>query len=199
VAVGAADSISALDLSRPQRRRLVARVLLRALVTTVLLVAIYYNLPLDRVSDSSDAVLLVCGLLGVAVLIGFEVRAILKSQLPAIKAIEALAAITPLFLLLFAAGYLEMQNASSASFSQHLSHTDALYFTITTFATVGYGDITATTETARVVVMVQMLADLVVVGFGVKVIVGAVQMGRGRREGLATTGDSPPAPPTVSP
>ena len=187
------------DLSRPQRRRLVVGVLLRAFATTVILVVVYYILPLDRAPDALDGVLLGCGLAGVAVLVVFEVRGILKHQFPAIKAIEALAVITPVFLLLFAAAYLEMQNASSTSFSQHLTHTDALYFTITTFATVGYGDITATTESARVMVMVQMLADLVVVGFGVKVIVGAVQMGRGRQQGVATSGDTPSAPPTVSP
>jgi voltage-gated potassium channel Kch len=121
---------------------------------------------------------------GVAILIWWHMRAILKSDYPAIQALEALAMITPLFLVSFAVAYFVMEHEAPTSFTQHLSRTDSLYFTITTFATVGYGDITAKTEVARVVVMVQMIMDLVIVGFGVRAIFGAVQMGRQRRAGL---------------
>jgi hypothetical protein len=75
------------------------------------------------------------------------------------------------------------------SFSQPLTRTDALYFTVTTFSTTGYGDITAKSQTARLLVTFQMLADLVVLGFGVKVLLGAVQTGRRRH---AAARDSPP-------
>ena len=48
-------------------------------------------------------------------------------------------------------------------------------------ATVGFGDIIAKTEAARLVVTGQMIADLVVIGLGLKVIVGAVKRGRQQR------------------
>ena len=51
-----------------------------------------------------------------------------------------------------------MAALSAGNFSQPLNHTDALYFTVTVFATVGFGDITATTEAARLVVTGQMIA-----------------------------------------
>ncbi len=51
----------------------------------------------------------------------------------------------------------------------------------------GFGDITAKSETARVVLIVQMLGDLAVLGAGVRVLVGAVRRGQQRRSG---TGDS---------
>ena len=51
---------------------------------------------------------------------------------------------------------------------------------MTTFATVGYGDIVATSQVARRIVTFQMFLDLLVLGFGIRVFVGAVQ--RGRRE-----------------
>ena len=57
-------------------------------------------------------------------------------------------------------------------------------------APVGFGDITAKTETARLVVTVQMVADLIVLGLGIKVIVGAVTRGRQQRP----AGASPEAP-----
>ena len=59
--------------------------------------------------------------------------------------------------------------------------TDALYFTVTVFSTVGFGDITAKSETARIVLIVQMLADLAFLGAGVRVLLGAVQRRRERR------------------
>ena len=59
-----------------------------------------------------------------------------------------------------------------------LTHTDGLYFTVTVFSTVGFGDITAKTQAARLVVIGQMIADLVILGLAVKVIVGAVSRRR---------------------
>jgi hypothetical protein len=75
-----------------------------------------------------------------------------------------------------------MAALSARSFSQPLNHTDALYFTVTVFATVGFGDITATTAAARLVVTGQMIIDLIILGLGARVILGAVSRGRQRRE-----------------
>jgi hypothetical protein len=95
-----------------------------------------------------------------------------------------------LFLILFAGTYVVMAHASPGSFGERLTHTDALYFTITVFSTVGFGDITAKSEAARLVVSGQMLADLVILGLGIKVIVGAVSRGRQRQPGDAA--NTPP-------
>jgi hypothetical protein len=59
-----------------------------------------------------------------------------------------------------------------------MTRTDALYFTVTVFATVGFGDITAKTEAARLVVTGQMIVDLVTIALVVKVIVDAAKRGR---------------------
>ncbi|HVM65063.1 MAG TPA: ion channel, partial [Acidimicrobiales bacterium] len=59
----------------------------------------------------------------------------------------------------------------------------ALYFTTTTFTTVGYGDITATSEGARVMVIFQEIADIIILGFGVRVLLGAVRIGQARAAG----------------
>ena len=109
----------------------------------------------------------------------YQVRAIINASYPAIRAIEALAATAPLFLVLFAAIYFLMAQADLSNFNvQSLTRTDALYFTVTVFTTVGFGDIVATTQVARLVVTVQMILDLVVLGLGVRVFLGAVQRGR---------------------
>ncbi len=166
--------------ARPSRGP-VARALLRAGGSTVALVAVYYLLPLDHSSTWAAVTMLVIGLLALIGLIAFQVRSIVRSRFPGLRALEALATSVPLFLLLFAATYVVLAAISASNFSEPLTRTSALYFTVTVFATVGFGDITAKTELARLVVTGQMIADLVVIGVGLKVIVGAVSRGRQRQ------------------
>jgi Trk-type K+ transport system membrane component len=75
-----------------------------------------------------------------------------------VRAAEALGLIIRLFLVLFASTYFLMERASAANFTQPLTRTHALYFTVSVLSTVGLGDITAKSETARIVLIVQMLA-----------------------------------------
>jgi heme/copper-type cytochrome/quinol oxidase subunit 2 len=125
--------------------------------------------------------MLVIGLVALVVLVCFQVRWIVRSPSPGLRGVEALATSIPLFLLLFAATYVVLATLSMSNFGQPLSRTDVLYFTVTVFATVGFGDITAKTETARLVVTGQMIADLVVIGLATKVVIDAVRRGRQRR------------------
>jgi voltage-gated potassium channel len=166
---------------RPPRRR-VALSLLRASVTATVLVVLYYTVPATEAMDASTAALLLAGLLVFAVVITWQIRAILVSRYPGLRAVEALAFAIPLFLLLFAMVYLKLADAQARAFSEPLTRTDALYYTITVFSTVGFGDITPVTQPARVVTMVQMLGDLVVVGLVLQVMLGAVKAGRQRRD-----------------
>ena len=179
---------AARDARRRFRRALVT--LLRALGSTVGLVVIYYLLPLDRTSISVAIAMLACGLLALVGLVTFQVRSIIRATYPALRAVGALATSVPLFLLLFAGTYFVMGGISDANFSEPLTRTDALYFTVTVFATVGFGDIVATTESARVVVMGQMVAGIVTIGLGARVIVDAVKRGQQRQP--VSESDAPP-------
>ncbi|WP_053207864.1 potassium channel family protein [Jiangella muralis] len=166
-----------------QRRRRLALALFRASAVTAVLVALYYLLPLDRLSDVPLGVSLTVGLAALTVVAAYQVRAVVRSPLPAIRAVEAVAATAPLFLLLFAAVYFQLAAADAGSFDvDSLSRTDALYFTVTVFATVGFGDITATSQAARVLVTVQMVLDLIVLGLGIRVFIGAVELGRRKND-----------------
>ena len=167
------------EAGRRFRRALVT--LLRALGSTVALVAIYYLLPLDGTSIEVAVGMLAFGLLALAGLVAFQVRSIIRAKYPALRAVGALATSVPLFLVLFAGTYFVMGGISDANFSEPLTRTDALYFTVTVFATVGFGDIVATTEGARVVVMGQMVAGIVIIGLGARIIVDAVKRGQQRQ------------------
>jgi hypothetical protein len=167
--------------------RQIMRALLRALVSTAALVAIYYLLPLDRSSRWLAVTMLVIGLALLIGLVVVQFRSIAASPYPGLRAVEALATSVPLFLLLFASTYVVMATIAASNFSQPLTRTNALYFTISVFATVGFGDITAKTEAARLVVSGQMIIDLIILGLGARVIVGAVTRGRRRPEATGTT------------
>ncbi len=119
---------------------------------------------------------------------------VLRSRYPGVRASEALATTVALFLLLFASTYFAMGRASEASFGQHLNRSDSLYFTVTTFSTVGFGDITAVSQTARLVVTVQMILDLVALGLGIKLFTGAVRIARQDRAAPADPAPDPPPP-----
>ncbi len=166
---------------------MIVRAVLRAVGSTIALVAIYYLLPLNRSSTGAAVTMLAIGLVVLIGLVAFQVRSIVMSPFPGLRAVEALATSVPLFLLLFASTYVVMATISASNFSEPLTRTDAVYFTVTVFATVGFGDITAKTEAARLVVTGQMIADLVIIGLGVRVIVGAVSRGRQRRPVSAGT------------
>jgi voltage-gated potassium channel len=123
-----------------RRRRQVGLGVLRSLASAIVLVTLYYLLPLDHLAGVPLAVILVVGLLILLAVTGWQLRLVVRARYPAIRAGEALATTVPLFLLLFASVYFVMARASPANFSAHsLTRTDALYFTVTTFSTVGTG------------------------------------------------------------
>ena len=152
----------------------------RAVVTACVLIALYYVLPLDELSGTSAVAGLAIAILIFLGLVGWQVRSILRSAHPETRAIQALVVVLPLFILMFAATYYVMAHAEPADFSEALTRSDALYFTVTIFSTVGFGDVSAQGETTRLVVTAQMILDLIFLGVGIRVILGAVQRSKER-------------------
>jgi hypothetical protein len=70
-----------------------------------------------------------------------------------------------------------------------MDHMTALYFTVTVFSTVGFGDITPKTDLAQLVTTVQMLADLAVIAIVVRLILGVANRSVAERAGTAPAGD----------
>ena len=176
-----------------KHRRQIALAVLRALAITIALVALYFLLPMDNLAKVPLAVTLAVGLVVLVAVAAGYVRVILRSRYPGMRASEALATMVPLFLLLFASAYFAMAATGPASFSQPLTRSDSLYFTVTVFSTVGFGDILATSQTAKLAVTVQMILNLLFLGLGVRVIVGAVELARQARP-EASPRSATPAP-----
>lgn len=164
------------------RRRALLSLLQSGLVTTVIVVA-YFVLPLSSPLTTATALMLFLGCAFVIALLAWQIRAITRSPYPRIRAFTALVTTLPVFLVVFATTYFVMGRTQPDDFSETLSRLDAIYFTVTVFATVGFGDITPVTAGARSVVTVQMIGDVVLVGFVAHVILGAMREGL-RRQGL---------------
>jgi len=154
---------------------------LRAVGITALLVTAYYILPIAHRHHESVALRLGVAFAIFAAALIYEVQAIVRSEHPMLRATVAMATIIPLFLIMFAWIYLTMSLSNPGTFGHSLSRTSSLYFTVTVFSTVGFGDITPKTDVARLVAIVQMMADLIVVGVVIRLILGAASRGSAER------------------
>jgi voltage-gated potassium channel len=175
-------SSTAVAGARPDRHAVLAS-LLRVLLTSTGLLALYVALPLDRGFSAGTVLALGLGVLGIGLLVALQVRSILRSPHPALRAVEAIAFLLPLFLLLFAATYVVLSASDPRAFTEPLNRLDCVYFVITVFATVGFGDISPVSDPARMLVSVQMIGDLVLIGLVLRVFVTAVDHGRRRSAG----------------
>jgi UDP-N-acetylmuramyl pentapeptide phosphotransferase/UDP-N-acetylglucosamine-1-phosphate transferase len=128
--------------------------------------------------------------LGVFVaVVGAQVQAIVRARYPVLRAVESLAVLVPVYLLIWARIYLANSQNDPAGFSRSLDHVAALYFTVTVFATVGFGDVVARTDSMMLLVTVQMLGNLVVLGLGIRLLTSAARRGIARRGGQTDLGD----------
>jgi hypothetical protein len=132
------------ELSRAARRRIFV---------------VYYVAPLDGPLSLRTLITFGLGLLTFAGLTFWQVRAIIQSDVPVLRAMQALASGVTLLLVLYSSLYSVIAYNQTDSFTQTLSRTDGLYFTVTVFATVGFGDITPRSELARIITTTQMLSD----------------------------------------
>ncbi|TLS46488.1 two pore domain potassium channel family protein [Streptomyces montanus] len=168
--------------SRSVARRTALFAGIRSVVTTTACVLAYYLLPIDQAFTGGTVAGLVVGLMLLALLFAWQIRMITRSAAPRLRAVEATSTTLPLFLVLFASTYYLMERGSPGSFSEALTRTDALYLALSVFSTVGFGDITANTQTARAIAMGQMIGNILFVAVAARVLVGAVQAGLRRRD-----------------
>ncbi|MFJ3830695.1 potassium channel family protein [Streptomyces sp. NPDC090046] len=176
-------------------RRQVLLASVRSLGTATLLVAAYYLLPMDSAFTATTVLVLTGGIAAVVVLLSWQIRRITLSPWPGLKAMEAMAITVPLFVLLYATACFLLERSAPGSFSEPLSRTDGLYFAMTVFSTVGFGDITARSETARLLTTGQITLNLLLLGVAARLLANAVQRGRERRDQSAAPGGSDSTPP----
>jgi len=145
--------------------------LLRLVAVLVGLVAVYALVPAGRHSWIGGAVVGLIAVVGAVVLATSRHRAIPDSSTPLVDALITLATMLVLLVLGFATVYFTLAT-HSGGITGLRTKLDAVYFTITTLSTVGFGDIVATSQAARAVVTLQIVFDLTFVAIAVRALVG---------------------------
>lgn len=166
---------------RSTTRRVVVSAVARSLAMTTALLLAYFLLPVNADGAGLGLVVLFGGIALLVVVTIRQVQRIIVDDHPAVRGVEAVATIVPLFIVVFAYTYVWLSHDDPARFTQPIDRVDGLYFVVTVLSTVGFGDISPVEGGARLVVTLQMLFDLVLIGVVAKLIVGASQVGVQRR------------------
>jgi voltage-gated potassium channel len=149
--------------------------MLTVVVAWVFIFGAYFVLPIGRESGVRALVRLAVDIALVGAVVFWQVGRITRAALPELRALEALGIVIAVFLVAFSSIYLAMSHEAAKTFTQALDHVQALYFTVSIFSTVGFGDITPRTDPARLVVAAQMLLDFVIIGAVVRLLLNAAR------------------------
>lgn len=131
---------------------------------------------------SIPLILLGLGIAGYGFVLRMQLKRVHRAKMPGLIATESLIVSAALFIAIFSSVYVIVNGDAPGSFSEPLDRFSAAYFTLTVLATVGFGDITPVSDTARFLVMVQMALGLGFLAVIIKVFTSAAQRARRIRE-----------------
>ncbi|MGW5924027.1 potassium channel family protein [Nocardia fluminea] len=141
----------------------------------------YYSVPVGWVFELDawpGRALGVCtfliGVFGLAWLVWRRVQSFLRAPTAAGGRVDGLLLIVCVVGSVFALFYYRLQQLHPDQFAGLETRTDALYYTLVTLGTVGFGDVHAVGQVARVATMVQIVFDLVVLGTLLTIITSSV-------------------------
>ena len=173
------------ELPSHRRRRLLSIFAIRSLASVVVLVAAYFLLPFTRLLNGKLIAEFAAGVLLVIVVLTVQTLVTLRSRYPLLRSVVAMT--IPLFIVVFSTTHYLINGLEPASYSEPMTRFDALYFTMTTFATVGFGDITPVSLPARFVTLLQMIGGLILVGVVARVLISAARFRQDRRSSNQTS------------
>jgi voltage-gated potassium channel len=146
--------------------------------------AVYFLLPVPgKMQKTSWEILFACGVVVLGCLIVLAIRRLMRAgEDVRVRGLVLLLCLTVLFF-----SYFDVSLAAlPGQFADLNTKVDSLYFNISTLATVGFGDVHAAGQLARVAVTVQVVFNLVFLGTAVGIISGMLRARANRR--LAESG-----------
>lgn len=174
--------------------RTTVRFLVRTGLTVGGLLALYAVIPVPGHQESLQLTVLLA-IVGLALLtyafLTLAGRARRSTEEASVR-IEAVVAVLYAFVVFTSLVYLGIAS-NPGQFTGLHTRVDAIYFTMSTIATVGFGDVHATGQVARTVVTVQIFLDLIFVGLMARIILPSVVNSRERaRDGADSRADGEP-------
>ncbi|WP_238016449.1 potassium channel family protein [Dactylosporangium sp. AC04546] len=149
----------------------------RALIALVVAALVYYLVPLSRIRAADEWVrgaVAVAGIAVLCVLFAQQLRRQVRAGSRNDVRIQSLVLLMVLAVFGFSLAYF-IVSADPHQFVDLRTRTDALYFTLSTLATVGYGDVHAAGQAARILVICQIVFNLLFIGSAVAVVSAAVR------------------------
>jgi voltage-gated potassium channel len=141
------------------------------------LLVVYYTIPLTTVgSVGRTTVSVTLTVIGVTAL-GWAITGEIRRQLSGVftTRVPSLFILLGLVVFVFSLGYYLLETTTPGQIAGLATRTDALYFTLSTLATVGFGDVHAVGQIARGLVCVQIVFDVVFVAALVSTLSGRVR------------------------
>jgi hypothetical protein len=179
--IKAASKLAYSQLTKRERRQVLGKAALRTLLSVALLVGIFMAVTPRAVADGEAVFGLLLAAALLVGLIAWELYRTLNDPYPEVRAGTGLVVLITAVVVVFALVYSTMSEVNPAAFTESLTKSDAIYYTVTTLSTTGFGDIAAVSTSARWVVTVQMLFDLVLLVGLARVFLLAAKAGRARR------------------
>jgi voltage-gated potassium channel len=148
-------------------RRLLAAAIARVLAVVAGVLVVYFLIPVEGAEVLAG--LLACvGIVVILVVFARQISRVSRSRRPVLAAVEALVLVFGLFLSFFSLLYVSLSTSSPDAFTQQVDKIAGIYFTTTVLTTVGFGDISPVSDTARVLVTLQMVLGMVLIGTAFK-------------------------------
>jgi voltage-gated potassium channel len=137
---------------------------MRSVATLAAAMLFYYFVPLPEEHRSIGTLLaFLVGMSALIALIVVQVRKQLRAPDSARVRLNSLLVVLYLVVVFFSLAYVQIERVSPGQFAELQTRTDALYFTVVTLGTVGYGDVHPVGQAARVLATIQIAFDLVFV------------------------------------
>jgi hypothetical protein len=167
---------------------------LRNALAVVCALLFYYFLPLEiqplaRPSRVLGLVAFVVGVAGLIWLVRWRIQRYIRDPRTTTGRVNDVLLVVCVVVTFFALYYYVLEQRAPGQFDGLRTRTDALYYTIVTLGTVGYGDVHAVGPAAKVATMVQVVFDLAVIGTLIAISTShiAQQLHEARREPPAGT------------
>ena len=142
----------------------------RSIAALVICLVVYFLAPIGQSTSGSVVVRSAIALSLLLVVVTAQTVAVARAPMPVLRAIEALSISVTLLLVTSAATYLTISTRSPSAFTEPLDHVDALYLSLMTMTTIGFGDIGTVSQGARLAVMAQMVCNFLVLGVAARTV-----------------------------
>jgi voltage-gated potassium channel len=155
------------------------RAWLRLTGSLLALLLVYYAAPFSAFGSIERAATSLFLTVAGVVALGWAITSEVRRQLAGISTtrIPGLFMLLGLVVFVFALGYYLLESTSPGQIAGLETRTDALYFTLSTLGTVGFGDVHAEGQMARALVSLQILFDVVFVAALAATLSGKVRAG----------------------